>query len=93
MADDSTGKNAGDGLTLIVSVRPQNADDPNCKYAVNERNDTPKVAEDEPCKKKLIYVGETGHSDSIGIRYVGRSTSADHTADASRTDIGSDDGN
>ena len=48
MADDSTDKNAGDGLTLIVSVKPQNADDPNCKYAVNEQNDTPKVAEDEP---------------------------------------------
>ena len=54
MADDSTDKNAGDGLTPIVSVRPQNADDPKCKHAVNEQNDTSKVAEDEPRRKKLI---------------------------------------
>jgi len=93
VADDSTDKNAGDGLTPIVSVRPQNADDPNCKYAVNEQNDMRKVAEDEPRRKKLIHVGEIGHSDSIGIRYVERSTPADPTADASRTGIVSDDGN
>ena len=42
MADDSTDEDAGDGLTLIVSVKTQNADDPKCKEAVNEQNDTSK---------------------------------------------------
>ena len=31
VTDDSTDEDAGDGLTLIVSVRTQNADDPKCK--------------------------------------------------------------